>query len=166
MRHKPLPPAPDDLAAIRAAREAVPLVPGSEDDCCARLLDRLDLTGRDLAATWLRLLVALGLAEEGPGGYTRVRGAALEREALADAFLAGVYGAREVCETLSSADDPLDADAVFAATVEHVPAWERRKHGAEWEAVWRARTADLLDWLVLLGLAERVDGGYRSAPTD
>ena len=166
MRRKPLPAPPDDLAAVRAARDAVPLVPGTEDDCCARLLGRLDLPGRDVAATWLTLLVALGLAEEGERGYSRVREAPADRESLAGAFLDGVYGAREVRAALAAADGPLDADAAFAATDDVVPAWERRKHGTDWAAVWRDRTVDLLGWLALLGLAERVDGGYRAPATD
>lgn len=163
MRHKPLPPPPDDLAAVREARQAVPLVPGTEDDCCARLLHRLDLPGRDVAATWLAFLRALGLVREGPSGYTRVREAPDDDDALAEAFVSNLYGAREVLDELSAADGSLDA-AVAAERIEDLgPGWERRKHGPDWSAVWRDRTADLLDWLVLLGLAERADGGYRAA---
>ena len=166
MRRKPLPPPPDDLATVAAARDAVPLVPGSEDDCCARLARRLDLPGRDVAGRWLTLLEALGLVEEGARGFTRVRGVPIDRAALAEAFVAGVYGAREALAVLEAADGPLDAAAVAEATAEGAPGWERRKHGSDWPAVWRARTADLLGWLALLDLAVRVDGGYRPTGVD
>ncbi len=165
MRRKPLPPPPDDRSAIRAARDALPLVPGSEADCCARLQDRLGLPGRDVAGAWLTLLRALGLAEEHDGGFTRVRSDP-DDAAIAAAFLDGVFGAREVRAALADADGPLDAAGAFEATAPVVPGWERRKHGSAWRDVWRDRTADLLDWLVLLGLAERTDAGYRPATSD
>lgn len=165
MRHKPLPPPPDELATVRDAQAAVPLVPGSEADCCARLQGRLDLPGRDVAATWLVFLQALGLADEGPSGFSRVR-KDLDEDALAEAFLESIYGAREVLDRLTTTDDPLDSGAVADRTEELATAWERHKHGADWQTFWRDRTADLLDWLVLLGLAEHVDGGYRAADSD
>lgn len=164
MRRKPLPPPPDDLSAVRAARDALPLVPGAEADCCARLSARLDLPGRDVAGAWLSLLVALGLAREHDGGYTRVRSDP-DDAALATAFLDGVFGAREVRSALEAADGPLDAAGTSEATASVVPGWERSKHGSTWRDAWRDRTADLLGWLVLLGLAERADGGYRPAGT-
>lgn len=165
MRHKPLPPPPDELATVREAQAAVPLVPGSEADCCARLQGRLDLPGRDIAATWLSFLRAVGLADEGSSGFTRVR-ADFDDSALVATFLANVYGAREALDELAGADRPLDPGTVADRTQEFATAWERHKHGNDWPAVWRDRTADLLDWLVLLGLAERVDGGYRPADSD
>lgn len=160
MRRKPLPPPPDDLAVVREAQAAVPLVPGTEDDCCARLQDRLGLPGRDTAATWLDFLRGLGLAEEGPAGFSRVRTEPEDAE-LAETFLGTVYGAREVRDELMAASAPLEAETVAERTRELVTAWERQRDGVEWSAVWRERTRDLLEWLVLLGLAERVDGGYR-----
>lgn len=165
MRRKPLPPPPDDLEAVRAAQAAVPLVPGTEDDCCARLQNRLGLAARDTAATWLDFLRGLGLAKEGPSGFSRLR---TEPDAveIAETFLETVYGAREVHETLAAADTPLDAEAVAERTQELVTPWERQRDGPEWTAVWRQRTADLLDWFVLLGLAEQADGGYRATGTD
>lgn len=165
MRRKPLPPPPDDLSAVRDARDALPLVPGAEADCCARLSARLGLPGRDVAGAWLSLLVALGLAREHDGGFTRVR-ADPDDAALATAFLDGVFGASEVLAALEAADAPLEAAEAFEATADVVPGWERAKHGAAWRDTWRDRTADLLDWLVLLGLAERAGGGYRSMPSD
>lgn len=161
MRRKSLPPPPAELATLRAAQAAVPLVPGSEDDCCARLQDRLDLPSRDIAARWLDFLRGLGLVAERPTGFTRVR-TSPDDDAIAEAFLERVFGAREVMEELASAG-PLDAEAVAERTADGAPHWERQKHGADWPTVWRERTSTLLDWLVLLGLADRVDGGYRTA---
>lgn len=165
MKRKSLPPPPDDLATLREARAAVPLVPGTEDDCCARLQRRLGLPSRDVASTWLDFLRGLGLAEEGPSGFTRVRGDA-DDEALAEALLAGVFGARETLDVLAAADRPLDVDAVAERTEDLATAWERGRHGTGWRGVWRDRTADLLDWLALLGLAERTGDGYRDAASD
>lgn len=165
MRRKPLPPPPDDLEAVREAQTAVPLVPGTEEDCCTRLQGRLELPGRDTAATWLDFLRGLGLAKEGPAGFSRVRTEPAGAE-LADAFLGTVYGAREVLRELRDAERPLDADVVAERTAELVTPWERQRDGPEWSTVWRDRTADLLDWLVLLGLAERADAGYRASGTD
>ncbi|MDZ7701455.1 MAG: HAD family hydrolase [Halobacteriales archaeon] len=105
MRRKPLPPPPDDLASLRTAQAAVPLVASSEEDCCARLQGRLDLPARDTAATWLDFLRGLGLAEEGPSGFSRVRVEPGDAE-LAETFLDRVYGAREVREELADADEP------------------------------------------------------------
>lgn len=165
MRRKSLPPPPDALSALRAAHGAVPLVPGTEADCCARIQGRLDLASRDDAAAWLDFLRGLGLAEEGPSGFTRVR---IEPDdaVLADAFLDGVLGAREVRDVLAATSEALDAATIAERTDHLVTSWERQRHGAEWQAVWQDRTADLLDWLVLLDLAEQTDDGYRVAETD
>ena len=165
MRRKPLPPPPDDLEALRAAQAAVPLVASSEEDCCARLQGRLELQGRDTAATWLDFLRGLGLAEEGPAGFSRVR-VEPDDDELADAFLERVYGAREVHDMLAAADGPLEAETVAERTAELVSPWERQRDGPDWPAVWKARTADLLEWLILLGWAERAAGGYVAAGTD
>lgn len=165
MRRKPLPPPPEDLQAVREAQAAVPLVPGTEEDCCARLQDRLGLAARDTAATWLDFLRGLGLAEEGPAGFSRVR-TEPDDDALADAFLQTVYGAREVSEILDESVEPLSAGAVAERTEELVTPWERQRDGPEWSTAWQNRTSHLLDWLVLIGRAERTDGGYRAAGTD
>lgn len=162
MKRKPLPPPPDDLATVREAQAAVPLVPGTVDDCCARLQGRLDLPGRDDAATWLDFLAALGLAEAGPSGFSRVR-TEPDVEALCEAFVAGVVGAEEALAALESAAEPLDAAAVADRIAPAATPWERQRHGPDFPAVWERRTADLLGWLALLGLAERADGGYRAA---
>ena len=165
MRRKPLPPPPADLETVREAQAAVPLVPGTEEDCCARLQGRLELPARDTAATWLDFLRGLGLAEEGAAGFSRVR-VEPDHDALADRFLASVYGARETLDVLAAASEPLDQATVAERTADLVSPWERQRDGTEWRAVWERRTEDLLGWLARLGLAEPTDDGYRPAPTD
>lgn len=64
MRLKPVPEPPDSLDDLRAFQRAVPLVPGSTDDCCARLRERRGLSDRQTANDWLAFLRALGLARE------------------------------------------------------------------------------------------------------
>jgi hypothetical protein len=156
-RFKLVPPAPASLDAIAEAQRAVPLVPGSEDDCCARLMRRLDLPSRDVARTWLTFLRALDLAAERESGFVR-----LSRDPTTDhlreAFLDRVYGAREVRGVLDAR--PLDADAVFERFEERVPTWEHHKDPSGWRETWRERVGRLLDWLVLLDLAAPVDDGY------
>ncbi len=161
MRFKPVPDAPGSLDAVAAARRAVPLVPDSEDDCCARLARRCDLPSRDAARTWLTFLRALDLAEETEDGKFRRR-ADPEPDRLREAFVERVFGARELLAALDAADDPLTADAAFDALRGRVPAWERHR-SASWEADWRDRTERLLEWAELLGLAEKRDGGYVAA---
>jgi hypothetical protein len=73
MRFKPVPPAPESLDAVAAVQRAVPLVPGSEADCCARVLDRTHVTERDDARTWLTFLRALELVRETDGEFVRER---------------------------------------------------------------------------------------------
>jgi hypothetical protein len=159
MRLKPVPPAPEDRERLRRARRAVPLVPGSEADCCARLRQRLDLPTRDVARTWLTFLRALGLAEETSQGFARTR-EDLAEVALGEAFREEVFGAREALDALAAADEPLDAAAVFGAVEDVVPQWERHKDPA-WRDTWHERVARLLDWAALFGLVERAEGGYR-----
>lgn len=163
MRHKPIPAPPDDLAAVDAARRAIPLVPVSAEDCAARLLartgDRLGLRSHEAAGEWLAFLRALGLVERTDGRLRRPRDGP-GRDELAAAFRERVYGARELLDALDAADGPLDADAAFERLREPVPAWERHRR-PDPEAHWRERTRRLCGWATLLGLAERVDGGYR-----
>lgn len=153
MRVKPLPEPPDDLAIVEDARSALPLVPGTETDCCARLGDRLDLP-RDDARTWLTFLRGLGLVEEVEAGFVRTR----DDPDLPRSFREGIFGATEALDALG--DDPLTADALFERIEGHVPEWERHKRPGAWRGEWRERTRRLLDWLVLLGLAHRTPEGY------
>ncbi|MEF8791561.1 MAG: hypothetical protein V5A61_15655 [Haloarculaceae archaeon] len=157
MRFKVVPPAPDDLDALEAARRAVPLVPRSENDCCARVMDRAGVPARDEAKEWLTFMRALGLVTEGDRGYHRTRDP-LDRDALAAAFRERVYGAADLLDALDP-EEPRSAEAAFERFADAVPAWERRRH-ADWRRVWRERVGRLLDWAVLFGLATREDGGY------
>lgn len=163
MRLKPLPPPPSDLEDVARARQAIPLVPGSEMDCCARVMARLDVEDRPEAREWLTLLRALGLVRESAAGYARTE-VDLADVDLAEAFLDHVYGAHEAYEALD--DESRSPADVFERIEGTVPAWERDKHRGTWREVWRDRTADLLDWFVLLGLAERRDDGYRRTNYD
>jgi len=155
VKFKPVPPAPEAFAYVERVQRAVPLVPGTEDDCCARLVDRLDLPSRDTARTWLTFLRALELAEETPSGYRRTD-AAPTVSGCREALLTRVFAADAVRETLAEAG-PLTAAAAFERVRERVPTWERHRD-TEWTDTWRERVSHLLDWLVLLGAAERVDG--------
>jgi hypothetical protein len=162
MKLKPVPAAPDGLDALADVQRAVPLVPGSEEDCCARVLDRTHVGERDEARTWLTFLRALDLARETDAGFVRERGEP-EQQALAEAFRAQVFAADDVLDALADADGPLTADEVFERVEPTVPTWEREKNPGGWRDTWRERVRRLLDWAVLLGLAEREDGGYASA---
>lgn len=158
MRLKPLPEPPTSLEAVAAAQRAIPLVPGSENDCCARLMRRRQFQSRDVARTWLTFLRALELAEETESGFKRTnREPTLEN--VRESFLDRVFGAEETLAALQSRADPLPADEAFAALRPMVPGWERHKQRG-WEAVWAERVGDMLGWLVLLGLAERTETGY------
>lgn len=159
MRFKPVPAAPESLDAVAAVQRAVPLVPGSEADCCARVMDRTHVGERDEARTWLTFLRALELVRETEAGFVRER-RDLEREALATAFRERVFAAGDVLDALAAADEPLSADEVFERVEPRVPQWEREKDPGGWRETWRERVRRLLEWAVLLGLAERESGGY------
>lgn len=156
MRRKPVPPAPDALDRLWDAHRAVPLIPGSEDDCCGRVATRLDVTpdeGRD----WLVFCQSLGLAREVSRGFERVRDDP-DPDDLRRAFEENVFGAREVLDALN--DEPMSADAVFDAFEPTVPNWERHRDPEGWESRWRDRVARLLDWAVLFDAAARKPDGY------
>jgi hypothetical protein len=163
MRFKLVPEPPDATARLAAAQRAVPLVPGTEDDCCARLTRRLDLPSRDVARTWLTFLRALELVEERDAGFVR-RAQDPTTEHLRRVFVDRVYGAREVLDVLGS--EPRDADAVFERFEERVPEWEHYKDPAGWRETWRERVGRLLEWAVLLGLADRRQEGYVAAAAE
>ncbi|MEF8757188.1 MAG: hypothetical protein V5A33_03015 [Halobacteriales archaeon] len=164
MQFKPVPTPPDSLAFVEEARSTVPLVAKSEDDCCGRLMNRTTVDDRDDARTWLTFLRALDLVAEHETGYARTR-AEFDRESVAAAFEARVFAADAVLEALREADEPLDAPGVFDRIEDVVPRWERDRD-PYWRDTWRGRVADLLDWAVLLGLAERTKRGYRAASAD
>jgi hypothetical protein len=162
VKFKLVPDAPASLEFVADAQRAVPLVPESEDDCCARLMRRLDLPSRDVARTWLTFLRALELATETPSGFKRLR-TDPTADHLRSSFRERVYGAEEALSTLSAAEGGVTESAAFERFSEAVPQWERHKHPRSWDEVWRERHGRLLDWLVLLDLAERTDDGYRAA---
>jgi hypothetical protein len=160
MRYKVVP-GPVDEDLLHAVREAVPLVPGSVEDCCTRIRDRTGVPSREKAREWLTFCQALGLVDETDRGYYRVRDPP-DGEALAAAFEDGVFGARELLDVLDTADDPLDPAAVFEAVSDRVPRWERDRDPG-WEAEWHDRVRRLLEWGVVFGYLDRTDDGYRPA---
>lgn len=159
MKFKSVPEPPADLDFVADAQRAVPLVPGSVDDCCARLLDRTDLSSRNSAETWLTFLRALGLAEEKSAGFARTRQDP-DPEFLRERFREHVFGVPTVLGILSEAEGSLSADEVFEDFREEVPTWERHRNPNSWEDIWSERVGYLLEWAVLLGLAEEEDGKY------
>lgn len=159
-RFKPVPAPPADREGLAAAQAALPVVPRDEDDCCRRLAERTALgLGRDQARTWLTFLRALGLAERTASGFRRTDRDP-ESTATTAAFRERVFGAREVLDALGDGPATVDdaAEAVAAAT----PAWERERR-PDWRAEARERAANLCDWAVRFGLAERAADGYRLA---
>ncbi|MFP9193895.1 hypothetical protein ACLI4Q_19995 [Natrialbaceae archaeon A-CW1-1] len=157
MRFKLVPEAPDSLAYVETVQQAVPLVPGTEDDCCARIMRRTDIEPRDEARTWLTFLRALELAEEGSSGYHRVRtepGLSTMREA----FQKRVYGVDRILALLD--DEPQTADEVFESFREDIPEYERNKHHTRLREVWGERVRRILEWAVRFDLAERTSDGY------
>ncbi|WP_049986251.1 hypothetical protein [Halobellus rufus] len=157
MRFKLLPEPPESLDLVADAQRAVPLVPGTEDDCCARLMRRVGFPSRDVARTWLTFLRALELAEETPSGFVRKQREPTP-EQVRTAFRERVYGAREVLDSLSS--EPRTVDEVFDEFEERVPVWETHRAAGDWRDVWRERVERILGWAVLLDLAAERDGGY------
>lgn len=159
MRFKLLPEAPATLEAVREAQQAIPLVPGTESDCCARLQRRCGFPSRDVARTWLTFLRALALAEETPSGFRRRREDPTP-DHLREAFLENVFLADDVLRKLVDSDGPVTADEVFPDVREDVPTWEHHKNPDTWQDIWRDRIAEQLAWFELLGLADRVADGY------
>ncbi len=161
MQFKLVPEAPDSLAFLETVQGAIPLVPGTEDDCCARIMRETAIGPRDEARTWLTFLRALGLAAEGQAGFYRER-TEPDPESVRRMFLERVYGAREVLDLLEVAEEPRSATEVFERFRDSgsIPHYERHKHRQRLSEIWGERVRRLLEWAVLLELAERVDGGY------
>jgi hypothetical protein len=152
-------PEPVDPDLLEAVRGAVPLVPGSVEDCCTRIRDRTALPSREEAREWLTFCQALGLVAETDRGYYRIRDDP-DPATLRERFRESVFGAREIHEALVAAGEPLDAAAVFESVRGAVPRWERDRR-VDWETEWRDRVRVLLEWGVAFGQVERADGGYR-----
>lgn len=159
MRYK-IVPAPADRALLADVHEALPLVPGSVEDCCTRIRDRTSVPSRDEAREWLTFATALGLASETDRGYHRVRDPP-DDETLADNLHTNVFGAEEVLTALQDSDGRPDEAAVFDAVRDIVPRWERDRH-ADWESEWTDRIDRLLSWCVAFDLVVH-DGGYAPA---
>lgn len=154
------------LPFVRDAQQSLPLVPSSEDDCCALLMADTGIDDRATAREWITFLRTLRLVGESDGRYYQRRSDP-STDDLASAFREQVYAADEVLTALEERTDEGDAgQALSAAEVfEHVrgivPEWERDRH-QDWETVWRERVNRLLEWAVQFGLAERSDSGYRT----
>jgi len=161
MRYKVAPPA-RSLSFLRTAREAIPLVPDSEADCCRAIQTATDVSDRETAREYLVFLHALGLVAENDRGYYRTR-AKSDRADLATTFEESVFGVDVLLAALDP--EPMDADAAFDALRDEIPRWERERH-SDWEAVWRARVTDLLEWAATFGLAEKTADGYRQTTGD
>lgn len=157
MRYKVVP-EPVDFETLRGVHDAVPLVPERVDDCCDRIVERTAVPSRDAAREWITFLQALGLVEETPRGFKRLR-TDPGREDLADAFAERVFGASELLDALE-ASGSLDAAAAFDHVRPVVPRWERDRH-TDWESEWCERTSRLLEWARILGHVEREDSRYR-----
>jgi len=158
VKFKLLPEPPASLDRVAEAQRAVPLVPGSEDDCCARLMRRVGFQTRDVARTWLTFLRAVELARETDSGFVREH-AEPTPEHLRDAFERRVYGAGEVLASLDD-EEPTSVDDAFEGFESRVPVWETHRAAADWRDVWRERVERILGWAVLLDLATERDGGY------
>lgn len=156
MRYKVVP-APRSVAFLRDVQSALPLVPGSVDDCCARIRDRTDIQSRDEARAYLTFVRALGLAADSDRGYSRVRDGPADDE-LGERFREQVLGAREVLQALEHG--PRTAAECFELGRDTVPRWERERQ-VDWETEWRARTERLLEWAAEFGLVRRQDSKYR-----
>jgi hypothetical protein len=152
-------PEPADRTLLAEGHEALPLVPGSVEDCCRRIRDRTRIPSRDEAREWLTFAEALGLATETDRGFHRVRDPP-DNAALESAFVENVFGVRELVEATANADDPLTQTAAFEAVRDEVPRWERNRY-SDWEREWHERVGRLLAWGVEVGALESVGDGYR-----
>lgn len=161
MRYKVAPPV-RSRAFLEQCREAVPLIPDSEADCCRAIREATDLDNRETAREYLVLCQALGLVAESDRGYYRTQDDP-SRDELAAAFRDHVFAATELVAAVEGGSaDAADEDEVFDAIRDVVPQWERERD-PDWESVWRERTAHLLGWAAELGLLEATDAGYRPA---
>jgi len=158
VRYKIVPPV-RDRAFLAAAQRAVPLVPGTVEDCCLRIVDETTAPSRDAAREYLTFLQALELVEETSRGFKR-RQVDVEAVDLGDAFERRVFGARELLAALRETGSSTPEEA-FEEMRGHVPRWERDRR-TDWEAEWRERTERLLDWGVTFGLA--ASDGHRYRP--
>ncbi len=155
VKHVPAPPASNPVERVAETQAAVPLVPGTEADCCARLQRRVGFDSRDVSRTWLTFLRGVGYVEETSDGFRRVRTEPTVGRTRRG-VVTGVVGAGRLADALH---EPQTTDNAFEAVSDAVPRWERTRTD-DWEAVWRQRTERLLGWFDVLGLA-RGDKLYR-----
>jgi hypothetical protein len=160
MRYKVVP-APREVAFLRTAQRAVPLVPDTVEDCCSRIRDETDVTSRDEAREYLTFLEALELVAETPRGYRRQSQSPAEAP-LADRFEANVFPVRELLAVVDGTA-PVTPATAFEGLREDVPRWERDRH-QDWEREWERRTEHLLEWAVTFDLVTADDDRYR--PTE
>lgn len=156
MRYKVAPPA-RSLARLETAREAVPLVPDSEADCCRAIQGAIDLDDRDTAREFLVFLQALGLVAETERGYHRTR-VDPDIDDLAAAYRKHVFLVAELLDAVESGHRT--TDAAFEAVRDDIPRWERQRD-TDWERRWRESVEELLGWAVLFGLLSVTDGEFR-----
>ncbi|NUB92487.1 hypothetical protein HT576_15855 [Haloterrigena sp. SYSU A121-1] len=168
MRFKPVPEPPTDLEAVAPILEAVPETAGAVDDCCGHLVAETRLESRDAAEAWLVFLRALDLVTEESAGYRRATGrspptGSLESAGprLREAFRERVYGADAVLEALEQADGPLAVEDVVDAVRDERRAVARETSNGRRETARLERVRRLLEWAVLLELAERSADGDR-----
>lgn len=152
-------PAPRPRSFLRDAQQTLPLVPSSENDCCALLMADTDINSRDTAREWITFLQALGLVAESDGKYYRCR----DRSAndIETAFRERVYAVEEILRALDDEGNSLATAEVFERVQETVPAWERHRR-EDWVSVWRERVRRILEWAVIFDLAERGNDGYNT----
>lgn len=166
MRFKVVP-EPRSLSFVRETKQTLPLVPSSEDDCCALLMADTEIDDRATAREWITFMRALRLIGESDGRYYQRRDQSdFSTTDLASAFREQVYAADEVLTALEErtdeddeSEEALSATEIFEHIREIVPMWERNHHH-DWETVWRERVSRLLGWAVEFGLVERSDSGY------
>ena len=148
---------------VNTVLSAVPRVPRDEADCCRRLCDRVEwIDRRPVASRWLAFLRALDHVEVTSHGYAR-RTDALDVDLAAARFVDRVVLAADVLDELD--ERPTTSEAAFEAVESAVPEWERRR-SADWRTDWRRRVRHLLEWAVLLDLADRQDDGYVARADD
>ena len=169
MRFKPVPDPPADLEDVAPILATVPETAGTVDDCCSHLVAETRLEDRSAAETWLVFLRALELAAEEPAGYRRTTATSLSADALDSATLGETFrervsGADAVLEILERTDEPLSAGDVADTLRGERPALDRERRPDRRENAGRDRVRRLLEWAVLLELAERTADGDRYRP--
>ncbi|WP_207891626.1 hypothetical protein [Natrarchaeobius halalkaliphilus] len=160
MQFKPIPEPPSDLETVGDVRAATPLPAESrrnDIDCCARLIDETHIRSRDDAGDWLTFLRALELVRSEPHGYVRTS-EGRSPPTLRERFRERVYGSAAVLDVLEEHGEPLDARAVVERTEDRSSgdAGARDRNSTNRREF--DRTERILEWAVLLGAIERVEG--------